>query len=70
MRVAKRRLPLFAFLLLLCTCGRAQMDVKAEKDLYDIDHVVEIELEMFEDNWKKQLNFWKKQNKKDRTLAT
>lgn len=70
MRLAKRRLPLLALFILLCTCGHAQMDINAEEDLYDLTHIVEIELEMFEDNWKKQLNFWKKQNKKDRTLAT
>ncbi|MEO0734004.1 MAG: CotH kinase family protein, partial [Bacteroidota bacterium] len=59
----RSRLPLLLILTFLGTCGRAQ-------NLYDLDHIVDIELEMFEDNWKKQLNAWKKQNLGERTLAT
>lgn len=38
--------------------------------LYDLGKIVEIELVMHDENWKKKLNFWKKQNLGDRVLAT
>lgn len=62
------RLVLLAFLTILCTCGPALMN--AQKDLYDLEHIVEIELEMHDDNWKKKLNAWKKQLRKKRVTAT
>lgn len=58
------RLTYLALLLLLSTCVRAQ------EDLYTLDHIVEVELEMHDPYWKKKLNAWKKQNLSDRVLAT
>ena len=53
-----------ALFTLLCTRGRAQ------QDLYALDNIVEVELTMHDDHWKKKLNAWKKQNLGKRTLAT
>ena len=61
---AALRLTCLAILIVLCTCVRAQ------KDLYALDHIVEVELEMHDPYWKKKLNAWKKQNLGKRVLAT
>lgn len=42
----------------------------AQEELYALEHIVEIELEMHDDNWKKKLNAWKKQLLKKRVTAT
>lgn len=44
--------------------------LQAQKGLYELEHIVEIELEMHDDNWKKKLNAWKKQLQKKRVTAT
>lgn len=44
--------------------------MRAQKDLYDLDRVVKVELEMHDPHWKKKLNAWKKQNLGRRTTAT
>ncbi|MFT4685629.1 MAG: hypothetical protein ACI94D_000583 [Neolewinella sp.] len=62
------RLVFLAFFTTLCTCGPALMN--AQKDLYALEHIVEIELEMHDDHWKKKLNAWKKQLLKRRVTAT
>lgn len=62
------RLFFLAFITLLCTCGPALMH--AQKELYALEHIVEIELEMHDENWKKKLNAWKKQLQKKRVTAT
>ena len=41
-----------------------------KQELYELDHVVEIELEMHDPNWKRKLNAWKKQFQKTRVSAT
>lgn len=46
------------------------MSSYAQKDLYALEHIVEIELEMHDANWKKKLNAWKKQLQKKRVTAT
>lgn len=43
---------------------------KAKKELYALDHIVEIELEMHDPNWKRKLNAWKKQFHQERISAT
>lgn len=58
------RLTVLAFLFILCT------GVRAQEDLYTMDHIVEVELEMHDPYWKKKLNAWKKQNLGERILAT
>ncbi|TXF91543.1 hypothetical protein FUA23_02265 [Neolewinella aurantiaca] len=63
-----QRLTYLAIFTILCTCGPALMN--AQEDLYALEHVVEIELEMHDDNWKKKLNAWKKQLQKKRVTAT
>lgn len=65
------RLSSLALVLLLCTCGRAQMAAqKSNDDLYALDHIVEVELEMHDPNWKKKLTAWKKQFQEFRVTAT
>ncbi|MEM6772366.1 MAG: CotH kinase family protein, partial [Bacteroidota bacterium] len=58
------RLPFIALLVFFCT------SVRAQKDLYALDHIVEVELEMHDPYWKKKLNAWKKQNLSNRVTAT
>lgn len=53
-----------ALLTFLCTSGRAQ------QDLYTLENIVEVELEMHDQHWKKKLNAWKKQNLSKRVMAT
>ena len=59
------RTPLFALLLLLCSRAPAQTD----GDLYALDHIVDIELEMLDKHWRKKLLQWKSENSDRRTLA-
>ncbi|SEQ80167.1 CotH kinase family protein [Neolewinella agarilytica] len=58
------RFTFIALAIILCTC------VSAQKDLYDLERIVEVELEMHDPHWKKKLNSWKKNNLSKRTLAT
>lgn len=44
--------------------------VSAQKKLYALEHIVEIELEMHDEHWKRKLNAWKKQLQKKRVTAT
>ena len=44
--------------------------MRAQEDLYALDHVVQVELQMHDPHWKKKLNAWKKQNLGRRTTAT
>lgn len=68
MSAASLRIPhLIALFCLLGTCALAQ---NAEADLYSLEKIVEIELEMDDPHWKKKLNAWKKNNIQDRVLAT
>jgi len=66
-----QRLFFLAFLTFLCTCGPAQMSAqKKTVPLYQLDHLVEIELEMHDEHWKKKLNAWKKELQSKRVTAT
>jgi hypothetical protein len=77
MSAAKLRItPLFALFLWLGTCALAPscssrlLAQGVGTDLYDLGQIVEIELEMHDPHWKKKLNAWKKNNLKERVLAT
>lgn len=66
-----QRLIFLAFITFLCTCDPAQMSAQKETvPLYQLDHVVEIELEMHDEHWKKKLNAWKKELQGKRVTAT
>lgn len=58
------RFLLLALLTFFCTRARAQ------DDLYTMENIVDVELEMHDPHWKKKLNAWKKLNLSNRTLAT
>jgi len=62
------RLTFLAFYLLLCTGVRAQKS--ADASLYALERVVELELEMHDENWKRKLTAWKKQFDDGRVTAT
>lgn len=58
------RLTFLALLSLPGTCGRAQ------NDLYALDQVADITLQMHDSHWKRKLNAWKRQNLSTRLTAT
>jgi len=58
------------WLLLLFLFALNPLSIHAQEELYALEHVVEIELEMHDENWKKKLNAWKKQLQKKRLTAT
>lgn len=56
--------------LFLCSLILPGTCVRAQESLYALHRVVEIELDMYDEHWKRKLNAWKKQNQGKRVLAT